>query len=215
MLPYWRLLCIHRSETTIFWTILFVDVPHEQINVWETQTRCLWKWLSDQQNWLLSPSTGTSSKLVAFPRPYKTRLCKQHKTSLKWWAVLLLNGQTTMVLAHRMVQGLPQGLSCCLIIFTLSASTPPFFSCVLSLAPLPLPLSKWTGVKAVTPEHRVRLGGAQRPLSLVETLQLCHTLRTYSQKSVFDEHVLSAQHLWWNTFRFRQKWENIWFPKSS
>lgn len=45
-----------------------------------------------QQNWLSSLPTRTSSKLVAFPRPYKTRLCKQHKTSLKWWAVLLVNG---------------------------------------------------------------------------------------------------------------------------
>lgn len=60
-----------------------------------------------QENWLWSLPTRNSSKLVAFPRPYKTRLCKQHKTSLKWWAVLLVNGQTTMTLAHSTVEGLP------------------------------------------------------------------------------------------------------------
>lgn len=52
-----------------------------------------------------SPPTRNSPALVAFPRPYKTRLCKQRKSSLKWWAVLLVNGQTTMTLAHRMVEG--------------------------------------------------------------------------------------------------------------
>lgn len=72
-----------------------------------------------------SPPTRNSPELVAFPRPYKTRLCKQRKSSLKWWAVLLVNGQTTMTLAHRMVEGFffsvfPECLSCFLIMFSLS-----------------------------------------------------------------------------------------------
>lgn len=76
-------------------------------------------------NGLSSPPVRNSCWLVAFPRPYKTSLCKQRKSSLKWWAVLLVNGQTTMTLAHRMVEGFflslfPECLSSFLIIFCLS-----------------------------------------------------------------------------------------------
>lgn len=92
-----------------------------------------------------------------------------------------------------------------------------FCSSVLSPAPLPLPLSKWTGVKAVTPERRVGVGGAQRPLSLVETLQLYHTCGTSTQWELtlirllcFEECTLVCavsliKHIQTRSFLFTQK----------
>lgn len=121
-------------------------------------------------NGLSSPPVRNSCWLVAFPRPYKTSLCKQRKSSLKWWAVLLVNGQTTMTLAHRMVEGFflslfPECLSSFLIIFCLSLLfrssllLPSFFLFFFYL--------EWRLMKAMTPipgKMNAKMNGSNKDL---------------------------------------------------